>query len=264
MNDYELLGVTPQSTFEEVKHNYRELSKRYHPDNKKTGNEEMFKRINEAYTRITDHLRAPNPEENVEYQNQVQFNWNPNIDYHGILEDYIIYSSFVKQSVEFPGRSLYTYIQGKLNGLTSHGLNYRKKISEVMSPEMVNALVGSDPFTYSSNVMNNPAYSLNNSFNPLYAIFIISCRETYMKYGKKQLAAALDEAMNGNYSFFTNGNRGIRDLMQNTIEPRLLYQFVLNKISDNTVILSNTLGGQAADVLASEFMSQGYYHQKAQ
>ena len=52
--------------------------------------------------------------------------------------------------------------------------------------------------------------------------------------------------------------------MQNTIEPRLLYQFVLHKISDNTVILTDTLGGQAAGVLASEFMSQGYYHQKTQ
>lgn len=50
---YKVLGLSDQSSLDEVKKKYKELSKKYHPDvNKEIGSEEKFKKINEAYDRI--------------------------------------------------------------------------------------------------------------------------------------------------------------------------------------------------------------------
>lgn len=53
---YEILGVSPNATLDEIKKAYRELAKKYHPDRTK-GNkqaEEKFKDINEAYQVLSD------------------------------------------------------------------------------------------------------------------------------------------------------------------------------------------------------------------
>lgn len=52
MNDpYTILGVNRNSSEEEIKQAYKRLVKEHHPD-QPTGNEEKFKRINDAYERI--------------------------------------------------------------------------------------------------------------------------------------------------------------------------------------------------------------------
>ena len=45
---YKVLGVTNNSTPEEIKKSYRKLSLKYHPD-KNNGDDTKFKQINEAY-----------------------------------------------------------------------------------------------------------------------------------------------------------------------------------------------------------------------
>lgn len=55
-NYYEILGVTKQSSSEDVKRAYRSLARKYHPD-RNPGNklaEEKFKDINEAYEVLSD------------------------------------------------------------------------------------------------------------------------------------------------------------------------------------------------------------------
>ena len=59
MNDpYSILGVSPGASDEEVKKAYRELARKYHPDNYQDNPladlaEEKMKEINEAYEQIT-------------------------------------------------------------------------------------------------------------------------------------------------------------------------------------------------------------------
>ena len=57
MNPYDILGVSPSASDEEIKKAYRTLSRKYHPDANvgKPGEkaaEEKFKQIQQAYTQI--------------------------------------------------------------------------------------------------------------------------------------------------------------------------------------------------------------------
>ncbi|MBQ9515377.1 MAG: DnaJ domain-containing protein [Ruminococcus sp.] len=58
-NPYEVLGISPNATDEEVKHAYRELAKKYHPDNYADNPlsdlaEQKMKEINAAYDEICE------------------------------------------------------------------------------------------------------------------------------------------------------------------------------------------------------------------
>ena len=55
---YEVLGISPDASDDEIKRAYRELARKYHPDNYQNNPlsdlaEEKMKEINEAYDAIT-------------------------------------------------------------------------------------------------------------------------------------------------------------------------------------------------------------------
>ena len=51
---YEILGVSKTASKDEIKSAYRKLAKKYHPDNKETGDEAKFKEVQEAYDILFD------------------------------------------------------------------------------------------------------------------------------------------------------------------------------------------------------------------
>ena len=54
-NDYyETLGISKSASKDDIKSAYRKLAKKYHPDNKETGNEAKFKEVQEAYDILYD------------------------------------------------------------------------------------------------------------------------------------------------------------------------------------------------------------------
>ncbi|OIO20099.1 MAG: molecular chaperone DnaJ [Candidatus Magasanikbacteria bacterium CG1_02_32_51] len=77
---YKILGVDKGTTKEEIKKSFRKLAHEYHPD-KKTGNEDKFKEINEAYQVLgDDNKRKQYDQYGADFEQQGGFgggmNWN--------------------------------------------------------------------------------------------------------------------------------------------------------------------------------------------
>lgn len=51
---YELLGLGRDADEKEIKSAYKKAARKYHPDNSETGNEELFKKIGQAYETLKD------------------------------------------------------------------------------------------------------------------------------------------------------------------------------------------------------------------
>lgn len=79
MDPYKVLGVAPDATDEQVKAAYRDLARKYHPDNYANNPladlaQEKMKQINEAYDTITKQRKAAQNHQSGSYQQTYQQN----------------------------------------------------------------------------------------------------------------------------------------------------------------------------------------------
>lgn len=80
-NPYEILGISPNATDEEIKKAYHQLSKKYHPDSYVNNPlsdlaEEKFKEIKEAYKQIQQQRNNAGSDTNDTNYNHTQDNTN--------------------------------------------------------------------------------------------------------------------------------------------------------------------------------------------
>ena len=55
---YALLGVSERAAYHEIKHSYRKLARKYHPDRNRSAHaEDMIKKINAAFEVLSDHQK---------------------------------------------------------------------------------------------------------------------------------------------------------------------------------------------------------------
>lgn len=54
---YKILGLSKEASLDEVKSQFKSLSKLYHPDNKRNSDSEQFMRIKEAYDVLKLHYK---------------------------------------------------------------------------------------------------------------------------------------------------------------------------------------------------------------
>ena len=54
---YKIFGLSKEASFEEVKQQFRQLSKLYHPDTKAHSDDKQFMRIKEAYDVLKYHYQ---------------------------------------------------------------------------------------------------------------------------------------------------------------------------------------------------------------
>ncbi len=57
IDHYQILGLTPNASAEQIKKAYRLLAQKYHPDSAKTADPKRFQEVREAY----QHLKDPTP-----------------------------------------------------------------------------------------------------------------------------------------------------------------------------------------------------------
>ena len=55
---YEIFGLSREATLDEVKSQFKALSKLYHPDTKTNSDSEQFKRIKAAYDVLKSHYKS--------------------------------------------------------------------------------------------------------------------------------------------------------------------------------------------------------------
>ena len=72
---YDILGVKRDASDDEIKHAFRKLAAKYHPD--AGGDEQKFKEVSEAYTTLSD------PKKRREYDQMLMFGGIPGADFGG-------------------------------------------------------------------------------------------------------------------------------------------------------------------------------------
>ncbi len=103
-SDYEILGVKPDATEDELKKAYRQLAIKYHPD-KNPGNKEAeakFKEIAEAYENLTKKKNNSTLGDQVEFWQtleQIDININLEVNFNQVFDGDVITQKYSKKGI---------------------------------------------------------------------------------------------------------------------------------------------------------------------
>lgn len=179
MNPYEVLGIKPGASQDEIKSAYRKLIKQYHPDKfidnplKNLAEEKMIE-INEAYDALTKNSgnNNYNSSNSSNYNNSSSYNNSSNTSYE---------FQEIRRSIQSGN---YAFAESKLNSITNRNAEWHYLYGAVMlnkgwfdsALQHMNTAVNMDPnnFEYRqglnslrqrSNSYSNPYYRTTNTNN---------------------------------------------------------------------------------------------------
>ena len=225
MNYYEILGITENTSQVDIKKAYRALSLKHHPD-KQGGNEEEFKKINEAYTVLSD------PEKKREYDISLKsgtqhFNFNQqptptNVgDVFNMMFNNEGFSNFIKVNLEKVAKNM--SVKKPVPIVTTIELNFQQSYDGCTYPLKIDRFIinntTSDEKTYENEtvyvtippgtddneiiVVQNKGNAIGENYGDIKCCIKINNNTQYIRQGmdlfyKKQLS--LKEALCG-FSF---------------------------------------------------------------
>lgn len=166
----------------------------------------------------------------------------PIFDKQKLLNEYIIYA-INKYGINNAYKYLEEYINGNSRAITRDN-GFRILFNEHLSPSELSNIVGPDVKLYINNLIhiNEVSNEVSNekmTETEKYNLFYEACKLTIFKYGYYHLCGAIKNAMQGNYKFFTNGGKNIRQLLKNNIEPSSIISYCRLYLIDKGYNIAN-------------------------
>ncbi len=120
MDPYKVLGVTPQTSDDDVKRAYRDLARKYHPDNY-VGNpladlaEARMKEINEAYDAIMEARKPPEAAQQQQQSYQQPGYQQQSYQQPGYQQQGYGYGAQQRASYSGPNAAIYSQVRQAIN-----------------------------------------------------------------------------------------------------------------------------------------------------
>jgi curved DNA-binding protein CbpA len=168
---YQLLGVKPNASAEEIKRSYRRLALKYHPD-KNPGDvlaEAAFKEIAEAYDILSDAKKREDYHYKRFYTYNYQYAKAPPVTPQSILSDAMKLQRLVEKANPFRiNRDALLFQLEQILSETNVTLLLDEKQENINNPIVESLLVASEPLSYYySELIAEQLYILANGNNQL-------------------------------------------------------------------------------------------------
>jgi len=126
-----------------------------------------------------------------------------------LLNEYIRYAE-----LKYGGYSVTNYLERYTSGnrrAITRDNDYRNKFIIYLSSDMIKFITNNNIREYVNAHLSKKIKSEISLKG--YELFLNACIETYKKYGANQVYDAILSGLDGNYSYFTNGTVGYREMM---------------------------------------------------
>lgn len=187
LSDYDILGITPDSTFRLVKNTYYELSKIYHPDSSqiiigmsKEDRIISFQRIQKAYENIKEKLNIVEidmPKEEIEYTDS-SFD-KPNVIIDENLSEFIICENEKSKDIEDTKDIQKPELEEKTNETKEFHKKFNKQFNSIFDRQILQDNID-NPFSI---YYEEPEESKRNIQDSKLALLDLPKNNKYYEFG---------------------------------------------------------------------------------
>ena len=189
---YNILELPNTATMDEVRKSYNSLYHYYHPDNLKTGNADMFNKLEEAFVAIRNKIER---ETDLEAR-------KGEIYQKGILDEYIYFMlSTNSDNADYVAQYLQKYLDGSPVAIT-RAIEYRSQGVPNYRESFVN--IGLTPMVVGSITNSNANGYVSHKLQTRY--LLEPFKNVYCQFGKDELERWLNDlaAERGDIEYYLN------------------------------------------------------------